>query len=301
MTSSPLSRRLDQPTQLLSLEALCSVWFVQVIEARVPMMGVLAGRTDVLPKIRGAWGRSLMTGASQEAIAGRPCPFDPPCGLDVFFREQGRSGRHAIPKPYVLEADRSGVDLIVRLKIFGFATEWTPVASERLVEALNVNVDWRWLSEMPHLKAPRVEELKVLTVEGLSLPDSPPATTLRLLSPLENEARAMRDQPWGVVARIARRVSGLARWHDAEIDASWEDLSETWKRLDYDLSATHDDVVDRRSRGRGFSEPTLVGDIRISGDLGSIWPLLRMGETAGAGRGAVHGLGRFEVLPGNAG
>ena len=69
----------------------------------------------LMNRVRRAPGRMLMTGASAEAIAGKPCPWQPPCALDLLFREHARiGGRHGIPKAWVLAFDRRGFDLIVR-------------------------------------------------------------------------------------------------------------------------------------------------------------------------------------------
>jgi hypothetical protein len=295
--TTAVSRRLAQPARKVDLATLGEVWFVQSIEARLPMMGVLLGRTDVLPKVRGAWGRALMAGASQDALEGRPCPFDPPCALDVFFREQGRTGSQAIPKPYLFEMDREGPDLIVRLKIFGFASDWAPLAAERLVEALNGHVDWRGLSGMARLKSPKVVDLRTATTEGVVPIAAGPIARVSLLTPFEDAGSNMLDEPWGFVARAARRVSGMARWHDAEIDTSWDELSTAWKSCDFDLSSCRSQHVGRASRGRVFSQSALVGEIAMSGPVEPFWPILLIGSTVGAGRGAVHGLGRFALVP----
>ena len=293
--TSALARRLATPERSLTLDALAADWFVQSIEARMPLLGALAGRTDVLPRVRGAWGRRLMVGASAEALAGKPCPFDPPCALDVFFREQGRQGGHGLSKPYVLEADRDGPDLIVRLKVFGIASTWTSTAADRLVEALTDHVDWKALGGPAGKR--RVVDLKVGTVHGVDLRPTPTSCRLRLLTPVDDDRATLREEPWGLVARIATRVSSMARWHDADLDVSWDGLSRTWKDLDYDLSSCFSGSVGRASRGRIFTENTLQGDALIHGDLAPVWPLLVLGETLGVGRGAVHGLGRVQLLP----
>ena len=205
----PLARRLARPSLRLSLDGLCRAWFVQTIEARLPVLGALAGKAeDLLPKVRGAWGRRLLEGASPEAVAEQPCPWEPPCARDVFFREQIRAGREAIPKPYAFEADRDGPDLIVRLKVFGFASAWTPAVADRLAEALNSHVDWRALSGMTNLRAPRVTDLAVRTLQGLSPEPAPRTVTLRAVTPFEDEAGRLADEPWSVVARAARRLWG---------------------------------------------------------------------------------------------
>ena len=291
---SPIARRLAEPARRLAPRDLAGAWFVQAIEARVPLMGVLARRTDVLPKVRGAWGRCLMKGASREAIAQRPCPFEPPCALDIFFREQLPSRRHGAPKPYVFEADKDGADLIVRLKIFGMACDWTLVAAERLTEALTSQVDWRGLSGVGNAVV-GVTALEVRTMQGIETPAAPGAVSIRLVTPFEDEQQRMADDPASFVARLARRVSGLALWHEAEIDVMWSELAADWAACDYRILSPGHIGVGRASRGRVFAQAALGGEVEITGPLERFWPLLVIGQTTGAGRGAGHGLGRYEL------
>lgn len=292
---SPLAARLAEPSQRLTLAELADAWVISEVEARVPMMGVLAGDVGVLAKVRGAWGRALMDGASAEAIVGQPCPFEPPCALDVFFREQVRVQRAGLPKPYLFEADRDGNDLIVRLRIFGLATEWTPVAADRLVQALNTGLPWLALARMPNLKPPKVAQVRVQTHHGVELGPVPGSATIHLLTPFEDEDQRMEEAPWSFLRRASFRLSGLARWHDAELEADWRAQEAVWRGLDYDLTRLRQDAVDRASRGRAFRQESVVGEIGISGDLAALWPMLEIASLCGAGRGAAHGLGRFAL------
>ena len=86
---------------------------------RIPGYAALAHDLDLLRRLRGGIGEVLLEGASAEAIAGQPCPWDPPCTFDILFREQGRAGVHGIPKPYALAAERRGRDLVVAMTLFG--------------------------------------------------------------------------------------------------------------------------------------------------------------------------------------
>jgi hypothetical protein len=298
---TPLSRRLAEPALRLTLDELAHAWFVQSIEARLPVMGALSGRAEeVLPKVRGAWGRRLLEGASPEAVAEQPCPWDPPCARDVFFREQIRAGRIAVPKPYVFEADRDGPDLIVRLKVFGFASAWTAAAADRLAEALNHHMDWRGLSGMANLRDPRVTDLNVITVQGLEVPPAPAAFSLHTVTPIEDERGELVDRPWKVIAGAARRIWGLARWHDAELTADWGDLSAAWQSCDA-RAIPHGGAAEpllRHGRAKGFLQAAFRGEIHIEDAPPDLWTILTLAQTCGAGRGAVHGLGRFALSDG---
>lgn len=58
-------------------------------------------------RLRGAVGNILLRAASPEARRRQPCPWDPPCTLDVFFGRRKQTAGLELPKPFVMgiEAD----------------------------------------------------------------------------------------------------------------------------------------------------------------------------------------------------
>lgn len=82
--------RLLAPAREATLEELAECWFVETIQVTVNGYGKLAADPGLPGRIRGAFGKALMAGASDEALAGRPCTFDPPCAFEALFRKQGR-------------------------------------------------------------------------------------------------------------------------------------------------------------------------------------------------------------------
>lgn len=264
----------------------------------MPGFGAVASHMRLLSKVRGALGDALMTGASEQAIAGKPCPWTPPCALDVLFREQARVGRHGIPKPFVLSAMRARNDLVVRLTLFGFACEWTHVVAERLSEALRHKVRWGDVAKGLFLPKPTIGALDVRTIEGLALQPAPGGVRLEFATPFDADGEDARDTPSTVIARLARRIDGLARWQDASIVPSLGELAPVWTGLEYQTEFRQAGPVSRGSRrqDRWISNATLTGSVEITGDLLPVWPLIRIGETCHAGRGAVIGLGRYGVV-----
>ena len=101
-----LPSQLAAPSRILPLEALVETWMTARIAVRITGCGVLVHDLPLLRRIRGALGQELLATASPQAVAGQPCPWRPPCALDVLFREQGRAGNMGIPKPFVLATDR---------------------------------------------------------------------------------------------------------------------------------------------------------------------------------------------------
>jgi hypothetical protein len=292
---SEVARRLATPSRRLTLEALAEEWFGARIRARIPGYGALAHDLDLLRRIRGGIGEVLIEGASPEALAGRPCPWDPPCALDILFREQGRRGAHGIPKPYVLAAERRGRDLVVEMTLFGFAADWTAAATHALLATVQHRIDWR--GQRPGLFLPTVSliEVRVTAVEGPASPPPQPMVDVVFLTPMNGEGDDPFERPATVFARLARRIEGLARWHDAEIAADWQALAALWEGASYDLGLMQRAGVVRRSgrERRSFTVETVKGTLRIADLPAELWPLLVIGCPIHVGKGASEGFGRF--------
>lgn len=291
-----MARRLLTPAARVPLDQFATHWVTAMVKATVPGHGAVSGDVKLLNRIRGAFGRRLMAGASVEAIAGQPCPWQPPCALDVLFREQARlEGRHGIPKPWVLALDRHGLDLIVRLTLFGFSIDWAGVAGHALAEALRDHVDFKEGAPSLFLPKPEVGHLAITEISAPT-PRPQPAVVLDFLTPLDAAGDDPLDRPASIIGRLARRLDLMARWMDVEIDADWRGLAELWNSLDYDVASLARASLDSRSgrdRQRRFQRDLIVGALAVYGDLAPLWPILALGQLTHAGRGATAGLGRY--------
>ena len=286
----------------VSPEELAAEWFCQRAEMRLPGLAALADAPDLLPRVRGALGRRLMRSASVEALAGGPCPWRPPCALEVFFgaRPRVKMGRHMVelPAPLALTADAADDGaLLIGMHIFGFACDWAQVMMEALAAALRRGV--RWGEVMRGFTPPgRVEiESARLRTLGAPMPEHvPEAATIALLTGLDTQTADVLERPESLFSRLAARISGLARWHDCALEADWGRLAEVWRGLDYEvMEAEGEEMARRRSsrqrRGYVTAQRRLV--LRVRGELAPLLPFLAMGETAHAGRKAALGLGRI--------
>ncbi|MFY7925296.1 MAG: CRISPR system precrRNA processing endoribonuclease RAMP protein Cas6 [Aquidulcibacter sp.] len=294
-----VGRRLIEPARQLGLEELAAAWFGVAIEATLPGYGALAGEMEMFRKLRGALGASLLRSASPEARNNRPCPWQPPCALDLLFREQARGGGgRGVPKPWVLAADRVGKDLVVRLTLFGFATEWAPAISAALAEALVYGVEWRLLRRDLFKPRPEISALRLLEIQGKATTTVPDAALVTFVSPLEAEMTDLREAPWSLLTRAARRVQMLAAWMDAGLSDSVEEIAAKARELSYDAGGVEALPVDRRSGrgGQAFQQLMHSGSLHLGGDLGSIWPLLRIMAFCHVGRGTTAGFGRVSVV-----
>jgi len=293
-----LADRLAHPSRVLDLDGLAASWSWVRLAARVRGHGHLVHDMTLLRRLRGGLGRVLMRGASEDALAGRPCPWEPACALDVFFREQGRTGAHGIPKPFVLWTDRRGDDLSVGMSLFGMAMDWAPVMALALPEVLRDGIDWAGLSQGRFTPLPAIDG--VLVAEGGALPmveDRLGGVSLRFLTPMNAEGDDPLDRPSTVLARLARRIEGMARWQEAALDVDWPALGRLWLTLDYDTTSLVARRMQRRSgqAGRRFGVDTVEGTLRVANAPASLAPLLRIGTVIHVGKGAAEGYGRFRA------
>jgi hypothetical protein len=291
---SPVPARLASPARSVSLDALAGLWFRQIIRVSVTRPAQHDDAMALINRIRGALGSGLMKGASAEAIAGRPCCFEPPCAFDILFREQIRVGGHGLPKPFVISLDIHRNRFIINLTLFGFACDWVESVRDRLIAALVHDVIWL---ENGRRQTVEIESCTVETLEGVPVPESPERATLDFITPLDATGMDLVETPSTVIARLARRIDGLARWMDAAIDVRWDGISGCWKSADYAFGALVEGRAERGSRRqqKAFANPVSQPVLHISGDLAPLCAILAIGATCHAGRGAVSGFGRFAL------
>jgi hypothetical protein len=216
-------------------------------------------------------------------------------GGDVLCREQGRVGAHGIPKPYVLAAEPRGHDLVVSLTLFGFATDWSAAAAHALVATLQHRIDWRALRPGLFLPRPDIAGVTMHAIEGLPPPPERDTFEIQFLTPMNAEGDDPLERPATIVARLARRVQGLAQWHDAAIDADWQELSAVWESLSYDAGFLRRRRVTRHSgrQMRHYQTGAVEGALRIADPPAVLRKLLTIGREVLIGKGASEGFGRF--------
>ncbi len=297
--TSALAACLTAPAARIALDQLAENWAAAAIEATMPGYGALASDLVAMNRVRGGLGQVLLSGASPNAIAGNPCPWQPPCALDVFFREQGRiGGRHGIPKPWTLAFDRRGQDLIVRITLFGVAIDWAAIMAHGLAQVLRQQIDWKDRAPALFLPKPQISDLRVIELGSGPWPRPRSSVTLQFVTPLDAAGDDPFDRPATVIGRLARRIDLLARWMDVAIEADWPVLATLWNNLDYDVTGLSRSSLPSRSGrdNRRFRREAVEGTLTIAGNLAPIWPLIVIGRLTHAGRGAIAGLGRYKMV-----
>ncbi|MBK8175228.1 MAG: hypothetical protein IPK66_08200 [Rhodospirillales bacterium] len=298
-----LAGRLLSPARRVALTDLPEQWFHSIVVVRCRGARSVVDVPQFAGKLRGAWGEQLKATASAEAIAGGACGWQPPCALDVFFRTQGRiTPALEIPKPYVLALLADGADLLVRLTLFGFATDWTETAAEALVRGCRTASCRGRLLE--------VIDRRYWSEESIPTAEAPAALVLAFETPLEIRLKhpAERDRTdqtnessfnlATLIATLGNRVSGLARWQDASVDSDFRALKDQAAALDVQVLDHLPDRWKRFSRRQGQWIP-MAGRrlvVMIEGGLAPLMPLLAIGEICHAGSHTSLGLGRYALL-----
>jgi len=292
---SPLEQRVRSPHRQLTLSELAGQWFHALVAVRAIGAASLAHEPRAPGWVRGAWGEQLKHAASAEAVAGQPCPWQPPCALDVFFRCQGHvTPGLEIAKPYTVGLAADGGDLIVELRVFGFATDWLETAADALVRSLRQGI--RALDGRQGLT---VTSRQTQVFDGLELPPAAPALALEFQTPL----LLRRDDPSAplmpsLIASLGNRISSLARWQDAGITADWPAIKVAAHALasheQFEPYAGHDRSSGRQ-QGRRIPVEGQRGTLRLAGDLEPLLPLLAIGQTCHAGSHAALGQGRYRI------
>lgn len=298
-----LSRFLLEPEEQVGLSGLCRLWREIVVRAVCRMepapwgLGippwVLAG------KVRGAWGEELKASASPRALAGEPCPWVPPCGLDVFFRIQGKlTGGLEIPKPFVLRVTYAPEKklVVIELALFGLAGEYAPAAVQSLAAALQHRLRWA----RGQRAGCRVEMLTLRQADPVLLLEGEYKACLRFLTPLsQRSGQEQMVNPPSLITGLAGRLSGLARWHGVELAADFSAVKSIAQGLQWEAhekEPVHWFRQSQRQGARTIPMSGFWGDIWLRGDLLPLVPLLALGQRCHAGGRTTLGMGRYHLL-----
>lgn len=306
MTGLALNNRLLHPTRRTDFFGLLVDWQQDVIELQLAGMAAFCSAPAVLNKVRGALGNILLESGSQSVRDRRPCDWSPPCAAEVFFakKPQIQIGPYfsEITKPYVLSLGQKGQDLVVRMRVFGFARKWTREVVPALVQALNSRVQWRQLAGKSKTFVPsniEVSAPRTVLAHPIELPAKTNSVRLEFQTPLDAERGTFHSKPHLIFERLTGRAIMLARWHEIEIDVPWKHLQQIWLACDYQPDTQS---LTSFTKYGGHNPKNRIVDnqaIYIEGDMEQLLPLLAIGENANVGRGASIGLGRYRLSAGN--
>lgn len=292
-----LRQRLAEPMRVMDLAMAVDNWHHVRVAVRCVGGGELVADPRLAGWVRGALGRQLEAQASAPARAGQPCPWQPPCVLDVVFGHHGKiKGGAEIPKPYVTAAWAEDGDLICEITLFGFAADLAEAVAEALVRALrqglNVNGAWRTL------------ECRDRTIRSFDHVKAPPADTpllVRLETPLSIRRgdTAIAAGFGDLVSSLTLRLEAMARWQDAALVAPWEQVVNQGRHIaTHAIGASADQAHwTRGSRRQDRSIPVggTLGQWLVDCPPPDLRHLLALGQTTHAGGRTALGLGRYAI------
>ncbi len=293
VSETGLARVLSEVSYVDTVDRLAMQFYVQTVTLRLRNVGhidQLALCGHARRSYLGALGRAASSSARQKL----PCPWDPPCALDVFRREQLRTRGDGLPKPYLLFATAQGADMLLHLRVFGMANDWFPSAIDGLIVGLREILPWQKLDRniraCPQLvdRFIRVEE----TVETRQ------ASSLRLsLNNVEITDSDPLNEPHKLMGRLMRRVDGVSRWCGVALDpeTTWR-LTQQFAEFDYGVIGGSTRVYfSPNAKGQARKKTLFSGTIEVIGDVTVLRTLAFLGQLSHLGRGVVEGLGRVEV------
>jgi CRISPR-associated endoribonuclease Cas6 len=295
-----IRQRLENPAGEMTLSELCRQWFSADITIRVAGASKLVGDLGFPGRVRGAFGAQLMESASREAIAGEPCPWNPPCAFEMLFRKQGRMETgFDYPTPWIILVDASANDLLVTLRLFGFATEFAPAAAEALTAAVQKRLDLAGDTGF-FLPKPVIVSRRIRPLAGLESPRGEGGIKMEFLTPVAMSSNSPLERPQSLFSALAQRAAGLARWHDARLELDRDELRHALAALDFDWMEARPAAWLRGSNKQGKAIPMhgYLGALIISGsdaDMSFLAPLLAVGEAALIGADVAFGCGRFRI------
>ncbi len=274
------------------LGALAGGWRVTELRVICAGQGQLAGDPSMLVRFRGALGHALRPGASEEALADQPCPFEPPCGYALFHGPlPPMQPGLPMPRPFVLAADAVGADLMLSLRLFGAATDHAGEFLAAMVAAARAGLDDRHRGRVP---------LRPLAADRRPLGRPEPLAAglpvlLRTEGPL---VQRHEDGPsvTGLLLGGWRRLAGLAAWHG--IAAPGIDPPEALRaEIDALANGIAADLRPMRfSRGKAKTRVALEGTILLPPPGPILRAMLPLLAAAHLGADTSAGAGRISLL-----
>lgn len=298
----PIGARLRAPAHSIDLGGFAEAIEAMAVTFRLSGLAPFIADPALPGRMRGAFGEALAAGASDAALAGRPCDFEPPSAFEALFRKQGRMTPGSdFPSPWLIALDSDRGDLIVRLTLFGMTTQWVSAAAEAFAIALR-RTEWtvtsgrflpRW-HILGRTLAPVVPEAHAIPGDGAE------GFVIETLSPVVLHGAGALDRPASLFTTLAQRIEGLARWQEATIDADWSALACMLNALSWRWSEASEINWIRGSRRQGRAVPMagVTGRLTVSGDpeaLVAVAPLFRLAGLVHIGADVAFGCGRVVV------
>jgi CRISPR-associated endoribonuclease Cas6 len=216
----------------------------------------------------------------------------------MLFRKQGRMERgFDFPGPWVMLLDVSGRDLIVTLRLFGFAGDYAAPAAEALVTAIRTRLDLPGKSGL-FVPDRRVTGRRVDARSQIQVQQGVTEAELEFLTPVALSGTSPLEYPASLISTMAFRAAGLARWHDSRLTVDRPQLHEMIDAVRFEWNGAQGVSWQRGSSRQGKAIPMsgYVGRLSVFGSpeaMNCLLPILAVGEEAFIGADVAFGCGRF--------
>lgn len=287
---------LRQPGDAGPIELLLELW--QHDETRIVCRRprALEFHPDMAVRIRGAFGRALAE--LPPPVVHRHDPFSRPPAFKVLWEAFRDEVGRELPKPFVIDVDIGGNEIIVVLRVFGLAQYWAGLARDALLMALDGGVSIKTDSKI-HVQ---FEPLSWTSrrVDGLDCPRIARDAVLLLSTPLAvRHGSAIGLSARSLFHSAFVRASGLARWQGLRLLADSGAIGSLAEHMHLEADALFPVRFSRHSRrqpGREIPVMGLMGRLGLQGPLEALTPYLAIGAVAHIGSHAALGLGRYDLL-----
>lgn len=277
---------------IYSLADLRACWTSTKAEFVIRADPKLARDWGFLHRVRGTLGRELGRGASDLALSGKPCLFEPPSAYAIFHNSYTSSSDHVVSVPFFLSCDPlpDGL-LLVRLRLFGAAVVWMPAFADALTAALQERGVYQPGNGLVHY--PVIARV----VEEEQAP--PPLEATHHVLAFQTPAILRRGNqvifnPPTVFRSLIGRLETLALLHGAVLQFG-DDIQEACATHLVDVPVSNYERVQWRV-GKDKSKGKRIGtlaEILIPPGSDALQSALPLGLLCGLGSRVAEGLGRF--------
>lgn len=297
-----IAETLASPVATTDIEGLARSWFETNITWNLAGYSQLVADVGLPGRLRGAFGRALMASASPEALGGLPCPWSPPCAFDALFRKQGRMNAGLdFPSPWIIRTDAHRGDLLITLRLFGFAADWAPAAVEAMSSSILTGTNFAD-DTRSRLQAPTISGRTIKTVSGLTPPSGGTDSSLLVTfaTPVALSSHSAIEHPRSLMKSAFQRLSGLARWHNLALEEDLAGTREAVERLGFTWRKSESVAWSRGSRrqDRTIKMVGYLGTLLIGGDeadVALVRDALGIATRCHIGADVAFGCGRFDV------
>jgi hypothetical protein len=297
VSAKGLDFSLLRPLEGASFDDLVSAWRYDEIEILLAGLAAFSQCTSLLNKVRGAFGNVLLASASKGTLQRTGCDRHHTCAAEVFCGSRPMiwigDQESQISKPYVLEQEERGEDLVIRMRVFGKARFWTSAAAEALIPALCHGVHWAALARDIKRKGPIaiiVDDVMLLRDVKLPAPErNVEKLQISYLSPFDQGRPSGSD-----LSGLPRRLTLLAPWHGIGVDCFEElKLVITEAVIDdkIESSAPHAAFGGHRRRTKLMLPPSIL----FGYPQDRLQMMLAMAVNSHIGRGSTIGMGQIAI------